>query len=151
MTSLLTGGVLPASPEGDPTTPVYVHVDLATKSCVVASTTVQYGQWAPAITRRTVEDTIAAYGWRFAPDSEWVLTVDGGTREVVRDLDEFAAVRVDDALLDCLGQRIPAQPGTDDVANLLAALRADVDSDPTPVPAAAMTLGALAALVDGAR
>jgi hypothetical protein len=130
---------------------VYVHVDLSNKSCVVAGGTVQYGQWAPAVTRRTVEDTIADYGWHFAPGSEWVLTVDGGTREVVRDPAASAAVREDDALLDCLGQRIPTQPGTDHVHNLLAALRADVDSDPTPVPAAPMTLGALAALVDGAR
>lgn len=61
-----------------------VHVDLENKSCVVDNGHVQHGAWAPGVTRRTVETVIGTDGWRFAPDSQWVTTPDGGSREVVR-------------------------------------------------------------------
>jgi len=107
-----------------------VFVDLANKSCAVSTNDTHLGTWAPGITRRTVEDTIADAGWMFAPGSEWTLTVDGGVRDVVQ-----SPVGVDDTFLDDIGCAIPCQstgPADDELGALLLAWRDSVECCPIP-------------------
>jgi len=106
-----------------------VHVDLANKSCYVASPDTFHGAWAPGVTRSTAEVAIAGGGWRFAPGSEWTLTVDGGIREVERH-----PVAQDDDLLNAVGSAAPGVIGIDDdeLCALLLDFRARVEAHPIP-------------------
>lgn len=102
-----------------------VHVDLSNKSCIVVSGDTQHGQWS-GVTRSTTESAISRDGWTFAPGSNWTLTIDGGTREVV-----LNPVLADDRLLDHLGSAKPAASLLDDELNaLLLAWRHDIDTEP---------------------
>lgn len=105
-----------------------VHVDLANRSCYVSTNDTLHGAWAPGITRRTAETAIAADGWKFAPGSEWAMTIDGGTREV-----EQNAITADDALLNSLGSAMPGTSANlldDELSTLLLAWRREVEADP---------------------
>lgn len=120
-----------------------VHVDLSNKSCVITSRRRFYGSWGPDITRRTAEAVIAADGWRFARNSDWAMTIDGGTRRVERPgpvrrfierliehYREALAIRASDRLLDNLGSSTPA--AEEPVTALLLDFRARVESRPMP-------------------
>lgn len=121
-----------------------VHVDLANKSCVITTRRRFYGTWGPDITRSAVEAVIAADGWRFAPNTAWAMTIDGGTRPVVRpgavrclverligQIREARAIRASDRLLDDLGSATPA--ADEPVTALLLDLRQRVEARPIPV------------------
>lgn len=120
-----------------------VFVDLANKSCHITGRRRFHGTWGPDITRREVEGVIAAEGWRFAPNSDWVMTIDGGTREVERpgavrrlaerlieQIREAHAIRASDRLLDSLGSATPA--ADEPVTALLLDFRNRVESRPMP-------------------
>lgn len=124
-----------------------VHVDLANRSCYVASPDTFHGAWAPDVTRSTVEIAIAAGGWRFAPGSEWTLTTDGGTREV-----ELHPVAQDDARLDLLGCATPDSLGDlmdDELSAVLLAWREETEA--LPIPELVDTQAAVAAIAAARR
>jgi hypothetical protein len=62
-----------------------VLVDLGNRSATVVDSDGRHqGTWS-GTTRSNAAERIAGDGWRFAdPDGGWRMTVDGGTREVVR-------------------------------------------------------------------
>lgn len=132
-----------------------VHVDLANKSCHITGRRRFHGTWGPDITRRTVEGVIAAEGWRFAPNSTWTMTIDGGTRKVERpgavrrlaerlieQIREAHAIRASDRLLDSLSSATPA--ADEPVTALLLDFRTRVES--RPMPALVDTPAAMAAI-----
>lgn len=117
-----------------------VHVDLANKSCAITTRRRFYGSWGPDITRSLVGAVIAVDGWRFAPGGEWVMTVDGGTRQVERPgavrvlidrIRELLAVRASDRHLDHLGSATPT--ASDELDAALLALRQHAEDKPMPV------------------
>lgn len=137
-----------------------VHVDLAYKSCHITSRRRFHGTWGPDITRRTVEAVIAVDGWRFAPNSEWTMTIDGGTRPVerpgavrylierlVEQIRDARAIRASDQLLDCLGSATPE--ASEPASALLLDLRRHAEARPIPelidTPAAIDTIKGAAA------
>ncbi len=120
-----------------------VHVDLANKSCVITGRRRFHGTWGPDITRREVEGVIAADGWRFAPNSTWVMTIDGGTRQVERpgpvrclierlieQIRERLAIRASDRFLDSVGSATPE--ADEPITALLLDFRRRVESRPIP-------------------
>lgn len=116
-----------------------VHVDLANKSCHITSRRCFYGSWGPGITRSTTEGVIAVDGWRFTKGSEWVMTIDGGTRAVERPgavrrfiehLRDLLAARASDRLLDNLGSATPV--ASEQVGALLLDFRRRVEAAPIP-------------------
>mgnify|MGYP006136698213 CR=1 FL=1 len=116
-----------------------VHVDLATKSCVITSRRRFHGSWGPDITRSTVEGVIGADGWRFTPGSDWTTTIDGGTRQVERPgpilrlierLREAHAVRASDRLLNGLGSATPT--AHDRLSGVLLTWRHAIERRPIP-------------------
>jgi len=61
-----------------------VRVDLANRSAEVVDSAGRWqGTWS-GTTRSTAAERIGTDGWRFADDSGWRTTPDGGIREVVR-------------------------------------------------------------------
>ncbi|MEV8439232.1 hypothetical protein AB0425_17795 [Actinosynnema sp. NPDC051121] len=128
-----------------------VHVDLGNTSCVVSDAEHQYGQWAPGVTRRVVDEVIAADGWRCVPGSGWTSTVDGGTRPVFRADDEgqteSVLIDAEDALLDALAGRdtefAQALGQGDELCALFLAIRADGDR---PAPQLVSTEDAVRAI-----
>lgn len=107
-----------------------VHVDLANRSCYVASPDMFHGAWAPGVTRSTAELAIAGGGWRFVPGSDWSLTPDGGTREV-----ELHPVMQDDMRLNALGCASPdafAELMDDELSAVLLAWREEAEERPIP-------------------
>jgi hypothetical protein len=122
-----------------------VHVDLANKSCHVTSRRRFHGSWGPDITRSTVEGVIAVDGWRFAPNSAWAMTIDGGTHKVERpgpirrlierlaeQYRERRAIRATDRLLDDLGSANPTADTDDELTARLLARRNATEADPIP-------------------
>lgn len=121
-----------------------VHVDLANKSCAITSGRRFHGTWGPDITRREVEGVIAADGWRFAPNSTWAMTVDGGTRQVERpgpirclvervieQIRERLAIRASDRFLDSVGSATPE--ADDELGEVLIAWREESEARPIPL------------------
>lgn len=116
-----------------------VHVDLANKSCHITSRRRFYGSWGPDIIRREVEGVIAADGWRFSPNSDWTMTIDGGTRPVecpgpirclIENLREARAIRASDRLLDRLGSATPT--ARDRLGGVLLRWRRVIEHHPIP-------------------
>lgn len=120
-----------------------VHVDLSNKSCVITSRRRFYGSWGPDITRRTAEAVIAADGWRFARNSAWAMTIDGGTRHVERpgpilrfierlieQHREAHEIRASDRLLDQLGSATPTT--RDRLGGVLLTWRRAIERHPMP-------------------
>lgn len=121
-----------------------VHVDLANKSCAITGHRRFYGSWGPDVTRRTVDGVIAVDGWRFAPNSDWTMTIDGGTRRVERpgairrlierlieQYREARAIRASDRLLDSVGSATPE--ANDELSEALIAWREESEARPIPL------------------
>lgn len=61
-----------------------VVVDLSNRSATVVADGCWEGTWSDT-TRSTAAERIAGGGWKFAnANDDWLMTIDGGTREVVR-------------------------------------------------------------------